>query len=79
MTDSGRFLGKTNGFNILGDCLSEDITMEQARACIVAHCIMFGIKPDTAAWDEVIDFAFDNYNVWFDTYNEMEEYVSEYF
>lgn len=77
MTDFGKYIGKHNGLEMLADCFSEDITKEQARACITTYCIIFGVEVDTAEWDSLIDWAFDNYNSWFDTCNEMDEFMCE--
>lgn len=72
---SQEWLGKSNGEIILFDLLKQDITKEQARACVTTFCILFNIEVDTNEWDELIFDIYKHYNNWFDTKEDLDLYM----
>lgn len=74
---SQEWLGKSNGETILFDLLIQDITKEQARACVTTFCILFNIEVDTNEWDELIFDIYKYYNNWFDTKEDLDMYMCE--
>ena len=76
-TSFGKWLGKSNGMDMLSDILKEDITMEQARAAVTTYCILFGIAVDTREWVELMQWIFECYNCWFDTFDDMNNFMCE--
>ena len=75
MTEFGRWLGQSNGDEMLSTVLRNDCTKEQARAAITNYCIIFGINVDTKEWDDLIRWAYDTYNCWFNNYNEFDNFM----
>lgn len=74
MTDFGKFLGKENGKTMLTEVL-KDCTVEQARSAVTTYCMIFGIEVDSKEWDELIRWIDENYNNWFDSRDELDDYL----
>ena len=77
MTSFGKWLGKENGKTMLAEIFTDNCTKEQARAAVTTYCIIFGIIVDLKDWDELIRWIWNNYNVWFDTIDEMDMFMCE--
>lgn len=69
------WLGESNGQTILYDILTSDVTKEQARATVTTYCILFDIIVDTNRWDNLIQVIWDYYNSWFDSKEELDNYM----
>ena len=76
MTEFGKWFGESNGINMLSAAF-ENCTKEQARCAVTTYCLIFGIKPETKKWDELMDVVWNYYNCWFDSFLEMNIYMSE--
>lgn len=72
------FLGKHNGQAILTDIFTAmECTKEQARAAVTTYCCLFKINPDTAEWDNLMNWIFNCYNSWFRSFEDLDNYMSE--
>lgn len=69
------WLGESNGQSILYEILMSDVTKEQARAAVTTYCILFDIIVDTNRWDNLIQVIWDYYNSWFDSKEELDNYM----
>ena len=61
MTNFAEWLGEHNANIMLTDLLTEDLTMEQFRAIWTTYCIMCGLEPDTAEYDNKLLEIYNNY------------------
>lgn len=75
ITDFGNWLGLENGKNMISSVIQTDCTAEQARAAVTTFCILFGIEVDTKAWDDLMNWLHDCYDSWFDTLDELDEFM----
>lgn len=71
-----RRLGKSSG-EVIIYALLPDSTAEQARAVITTYCMFFDIEVDTYDWDNLMSEIYNNYNNWFDSYDEFNNYMRE--
>lgn len=76
-TPFGNWLGESNGINILSDIFNTNCTKKQARAAVTTYCILFGIEVDTREWDELISWIDGCYNYWFNSTDELDEFMCE--
>ena len=74
MTGFGKFLGKENGKIMLTEVF-KDSTLEQVRAAVTTYCVIFGIEVDSKEWDELIRWIDEYYNSWFDSRDELDDYL----
>lgn len=74
MTSFGTFLGKENGKTMLTEVF-KDCTVEQARSAVTTYCMIFGIEVDSKEWDELIRWIDENYNSWFNSRDELDDYL----
>ena len=74
MTEFGRWLGTENGKSMLS-AVFDNCTNEQARAAVTTYCILFRIEVDTLQWDELMTWIWECYNGWFDTYEELDNFM----
>ena len=72
MTNFGKWLGKHNADNMLAELLIENLTMEQFRAIWTTYCIMLGLEPDTAEYDNKLLEIYKCY--WCFGVDDYEEY-----
>jgi len=70
----GEWLGKENGLTMLGEIFRKG-TVNQAKAAITTYCCIFGIDVDTAEWEKLMQWTYENYNCWFDSYEELDAYM----
>ena len=66
-----------DGNTMLSELLNSDITKEQARAVVTTYCLIFDIEVDTIEWNTLIESIYDSYNSWFDSYDEMDNFMAE--
>lgn len=81
MTSFGTWLGKENGKTMVGSAITEsgcDLSKEQVRCVVTTYCILFDIEVDTYDWDELMRYIWEYYNSWFNTYEELDDYMCEY-
>lgn len=77
MTPFGKWLGESNGRNMLSDVFNTNPTKKQARAAVITYCILFDVNVDTREWDELIDWIDENYNCWFNSRDELDMFMCE--
>lgn len=77
ITDFGKWLGEENGKQMVREIFSTDCTKEQARAAVTTYCLIFDIEVDTAKWDALIQELYEHYDCWFDSLEDIDEYMSE--
>ena len=78
MTDFAKWLGESNVDNMLADLLTEDLTMEQFRAIWTTYCILLGLEPDTATYDNKLLEVYKYYwGFGVDDYDEYDLYMGE--
>lgn len=78
MTEFGKWLGKSNGKDMIADCLKEDITYDQAACVVTTYCILFSINVDTKEWDDLMAYIWEYYNCWFATYEDMDRELAKF-
>ncbi len=76
-TSFGNWLSESNGRDMLSDIFNTGCTKKQARAAITTYCILFGIEVDTREWDELISWIDDCYNCWFNSKDDLDEFMCE--
>ncbi len=76
MTEFGKWLGESNGKEMLAAVFTHS-TKEQQRSALTTYCIIFGINVDTFEWDALIDYVYENYNNWADSKEEFDDYMCE--
>lgn len=77
MSEFGRWLGKENAktmvFEIMKDC-----SKEQALSAVTTYCMILDVEVDTREWDELMREVWTDYNSWFDSFDEMENFFCQY-
>ena len=76
MTSFGKWLGAENGKTMLSEVFN-NCTKEQAKAAVTTYCCIFGIEVDTNRLDSLMQWIYDNYNSWFDTFEEMDMFMCQ--
>ena len=72
------WLGVSNGNTMLSELLNSNISKEQARAVVTTYCLIFDIEVDTNRWDMLMESIYESYNSWFDSYDEMDNFMAEF-
>ena len=71
----GEWLGSENGKEMLTEIFT-NCTKEQARAAVTTYCCIFKTEVDTSQWDNLMQWIYDYYNSWFESYDEMDSYMA---
>ncbi len=69
------WLGEENAKEMLSEVF-ENCTKEQARAAVTTYCCIFKVEVDTSQWDVLMQWIYDCYNSWFESYGEMDSYMA---
>ena len=75
MTEYGRWLGRENGDEMIRAVMGNGCSKKQAKDVITTYCMIFGIEVDTKEWDDLMRWAYDTYNCWFDSIDKFDMYM----